>query len=194
MLRDRLLSLATGVRLGAASIMLIVVICTSKDLATLQTIMLAILFGVGLGMALTMYLLERFKLFLTEGQRQNQIQGQGEKPTCVEECTYHDPLQTFCRSCNPRMLMDLARNIPNSCLMTQLGLELGVNANVIETCINDSNGITQAVYNMLYNKWYKSQEDLIQEGLEFDWKSKLKQALEKIGLGNLIPTVIESHR
>ena len=187
MLRDRLLSLATGVGLGAASTMLIVVIGTSKDLATLQTIMLAILFGVGLGMALTMYLFERFKLFLTEGQPQNQIQGQGEKPTCVEECTCHDPFRTFCKLCDPRMLMDLARNIPNSCLMTQLGLELGVNANVIETCINDSKGITQRVYDMLYNKWYKS----LQEGLEFNWKSKLKRALVKIGLGNLIPAVIE---
>ena len=40
--------------------------------------------------------------------------------------------------------------------MTDLGLELQINPSVIEACKNDNTDINQAVFDMLYNKWYES--------------------------------------
>ena len=173
MLRDW----AGGFVLGAAITLLVFV---HKSLLSADLISFGI--GVCFGVFTLLFLLYYFQLIVTG-------QGQGQTGMCIEKCTCQDQLQTSCMLCDPRKLMKLARNIPDDCLMTQLGLELGVNANVIETCKNDNKRITQAVYDMLYNKWYKSL--LIQEDSEYDWKSELKKALVNIGQGNLIRTIVE---
>ena len=170
MLRDK----AGGFVLGAAITLLVFV---DKSLLS------AVLISFGFGVVFTLLFLPYYFQPIVTGQGQDQTR------MCIEKCTCQDQLQTSCRLCDPRKLMKLARNIPDDCLMTQLGLELGVNANLIETCKNDNKRITQAVYDMLYNKWYKSL--LIQEDSEYDWKSELKKALVNIGQGNLIRIILE---
>ena len=178
MLRDRFLWMTGGFVLGVA-----ITFSDFVDKSLLSAVLSGICLSVGFGVGFALLNLH-FHLVVT-GQHQVQVH----TPMYIEECTCQDPSQKFCGLCDPRVLMNLARKIPNPCLMTQLGLELGVNADTTETCRNNNSDINQAAFDILYHKWYKSL--LIQKGSEYDWKSELKQALVNVGQGNLIRTIVE---
>ena len=82
-------------------------------------------------------------------------------------------------------------NIPDEKLMVELGLELGINANVIKACLkNNSGNIELAVFDMLYHKWYHTQDGL---GLNSRGLCGLKQALLEVGKVGYIETILERH-
>ena len=172
MLRDRLLSLAGGFGFGAAITLSILIDSVPKDL--LSTIFIGIALGVAVGVILTMTFFDYFQSVQT---------GQDQRTKCVVKCTCQDPAKMHCKKHDPNMLMNVATNIPNYCMMTQLGSELGISANIIEAFRNGNTNIDQAVYEMLY-QWYRGLEESDQDGL--DWKEKLRKALREINSGNLV--------
>ena len=76
--------------------------------------------------------------------------------------------------------------------MRRLGIELGVNVNIIKACREDNRSITDAVFDMLYHKWYKTQDGL---GLRGKGLRELKRALAAPGVRQnlLISSVINHH-
>ena len=162
-----LLTLVAGVGLGAASTMLIIMVESPLDL----------LLGFGLGFALAIYLSYHFNAIL----RNDQVWS-------LENCTCHNPGKKFCKRHDPKKLKTLAKYIPNENLMIDLCLALHLNANIIEACKNNKRDINVAVYDMLYNKWYKDQECL-----DSDSKVELKRALREINQSNLIATVVDEY-
>ena len=76
--------------------------------------------------------------------------------------------------------------------MLRLGIELGVNPNVIKASREDNRSITDAVFDMLYHKWYKTQDGL---GKRSQGLKELERALTapNVGQNILISSVINHH-
>lgn len=105
------------------------------------------------------------------------------KCTCVETndvwCSYHD---------QPLLLL-LAKALPSYELMYEIGIRLHVDSDTIDACKEDNRGsVVQAVYQMLYQKWYKNKDGV---GRNSNGLKELKQALKDIKKSQLIMKVIQ---
>ena len=170
-----MLSIIAGMCLGVV-IGLTVIVSLSTDL------LLGTLFGIALGIGLTMFIYERLKLYNCEHRNQ------GFDRLAICTCQSN---QISCDEHDPRLLMTLSCNIPDEQLMTRLGLELCVNPNIIRSCReNNRNSIEQATFDMLYHKWYKLQDGL---GFESTGLKTLVNALRKIQCDTYIQTVVRDH-
>ena len=170
---ERALSVIAGLYLGVV-IALTVIISLSKDL------LLGTLFGIALGIGLTMFIYERFKSF------DHRNQGNGGLAICTRQTN-----QIHCEDHDPRLLIALSYNIQDEQLMTRLGIELSVNPNTIRSCReNNRNSIEQATFDMLYHKWYKRQDGL---GPESEGLKILKNALRKVDCDTYIQTIVQRH-
>ena len=87
--------------------------------------------------------------------------------------------------------MELSEHLPTYEDMRCLGIYLGIDPNTIKACREDnSNSITNAVFEMLYHVWYHNQDGL---RLESEGLYSMKQALVNMGKGILLETVVEKH-
>ena len=172
MINEKVLSVTAGIGLVIA---LTIIVSLSNNL------LLGTLFGIALGIGLTMFIYERIRRYNYE----NRNQGYGGLVICT--CVQSN--QIICDEHDPKLLMTLSRNIPDEHLMTRLGLELCVNPNTIKTCReNNRNSIEQAVFHMLYHNWYKMQDGL---GLESTGLKILLDALRNVNCDTYIQTIVQ---
>ena len=169
---ERLMYTFVGLCLGAV-VMLVIVANLSKDL------LLGTSIGMVLGIILTMFY---------EHSKRHQPSNQGDSRA---ECTCVESRQICCVKHDPKLLMTLSCNIPDVQLMTRLGIKLGLNPNAIKSCWEDNRGsIEQAVFEMMYHKWYKMEDGL---GLRSEGLKVLEQALKDVGCGIYINTIVQRH-
>ena len=111
----------------------------------------------------------------------------------LTQCTCERSGQIYCDQHDALLLLDLSENLPSELEMLKLGLTLGVNVNVIKACrLDHHNSITNAVFEMLYHKWYKTQDGL---RLKSEGLKRLEKALKTptVGQNILVESVIGSH-
>ena len=89
-------------------------------------------------------------------------------------CSCKKSHQIYCQKHDTKLLLSLSENLPTYNVMLRLGIELGVNPNVIKACREDNRSIADAVFDMLYHKWYKTQDGL---GLRSQGLKELERAL-----------------
>ena len=123
--------------------------------------------------------------------------GQGHKVNqgnrILTQCTCERSGQIYCDQHDALLMLDLSENLPSELEMLKLGLTLRINMNVIKACrVDHSNSITDAVFEMLYHKWYKTQDGL---GLRSEGLKNLKRALKAptVGQNILVESVIWTH-
>ena len=113
------------------------------------------------------------------------------KPLSLSRCTCDEADQIYCKLCDAKLLMELTDQIPTYEEMRRLGINLGIHPNTIKACREDySNSIRNAVFEMLYHKWYQNQDGLRRES---EGLYSMKQALVKMGKRILLETVVEKH-
>ena len=107
-------------------------------------------------------------------------------------CSCKKSRQIYCQKHDTKLLLSLSENLPTYHEMLRLGIELEVNPNVIKACREDNRSITDAVFDMLYHKWYKTQDGLGQrsQGLK-----ELERALTapNVRQNILVSSVINHH-
>ena len=103
-------------------------------------------------------------------------------------CSCKKSHQIYCQKHDTKLLLSLSENLPTYNVMLRLGIELGVNPNVIKAC----RSITDAVFDILYHKWYKTQDGL---GKRSQGLKELERTLTAptVGQNILISSVINHH-
>ena len=110
----------------------------------------------------------------------------------LSTCSCKKSRHIYCEKHDVKLLLSLSENIPTYNEMRRLGIELRVKVNVIIACREDNRSITDAVFDMLYQKWYKEQDGL---GLRSKGLKELERALAApcVRQNILISSVINHH-
>ena len=130
-------------------------------------------------------------IYQPKAKRQYNREGNGH--SYLVRCTCDETARIHCEKHDPILLVKLSENLPTDEVMRNLGLTLGININVIKACrVDHSNSITDAVFEMLYHKWYKTQDGL---GLRSEGLKELERALmaKRVGQKLLISTIVRQH-
>ena len=107
------------------------------------------------------------------------------------QCTCDEDNCIYCEKCDAKLLSHLSDHVATESDMRQLGIELGIHPDVIRACgENNRNNINNAVFDMLYHRWYKTQDGLrrTSSGLK-----ELEQAVVHAGRADLWQIIVRNY-
>ena len=132
-----------------------------------------------------------FYLYQNRRKCQGHKIGQGHRS--LTRCTCEKSGQIYCGQHDALLIFELSKKLPLKDTMLALGSTLRIKPNIIEACrLDHKDSIIYAVYSMLMNHWYKTQDGL---GLNSEGLQNLKRALEApdVGQSRLVDSVIRTH-
>ena len=132
-----------------------------------------------------------FYLYRNRRKCQGHKIGQGHRS--LTRCTCEKSGQVYCEQHDVLLIFELSKKLPLEVDMLALGLTLGIRHYIIEACtLNHKNSISYAVYSMLMNHWYETQDGL---GLKSKGLKNLERALEApaVGQSHLVDSVVWTH-
>ena len=106
-------------------------------------------------------------------------------------CTCVLSRHVYCKRHDQQLLWEISKKLPNSEFMFEVGISLYIDSDTIEACReNNRSSIVQAVYEMLYQKWYKEQDGL---GMKSKGLKELKRAIKNTHKAGCMERILHKH-